>query len=1818
MRSIPSCWNKTLVQLGFKRKRRQSNRGKERHVRRSLFESLEARQMLAITVDSTSNEILENGEVTLLEAVLVANGSLVTTDATGTAGLDTINFDLPANSEIVLQSQLSILEDLILEGPGTDSLTIRGSGTQRAFYVNTGIDATLSGLTITGGNATGSGAAGDGGGIYHAGDLLTLESVELYDNRADYNGGGLYADTGSSVAISNSIFDLNSAKYGGGALIRSNGSNEISVTESTFSSNTADVSGVGSGGGLYIWGGNNAPTAEITNTTFSGNYAAQFTGGLRAQNGGTILVVNSTITNNSAGVWAGGVSAYGSPTHSILEIHNTILADNHDPDNNTSYDDADGHIDASSSYNLVGVTNSSTLQDETTNKNVVIGTAEPLLSELSDYGGGTPMHALLPDSLAIGAGSNAEAAAVGLTVDQRGTGYNRVNGSLVDIGAHEANVVQLASDDSVIVYGSDLPDNIAVSADNLSASWPYGVAVINSRVFTFTRTPSSITVFAGDDIDNLTNFTSSSTAPVVLNGEGGDDFLQGGILEDQLFGGAGNDRLTGSLGNDLLDGGTGQDDLIGGDGDDTYQDHGLDGEQDVITGGPGIDTPDEVAISGADTGITSAPYTLQLNWPAGGAAIGTVHWGDGSSTQVTDADTSVNHTFLSYGALEISFEAELAGDIITSVPISVAVMTDQPVSPVITNVFFDFTNNSPDIYRDFLESVHWDNFTTGAVTFELEQSPNGLDSWTSVTTSALTEVKVRHAHDPFYYRVRTIKEIGGIDEYSDWSDPRRRVANDLAVDFEVVPQGITSEVVLSWNNEFLVDQDPSATTYTISRRIRGESAWGDPVMSATADAMGLSWTDVVASDVIYEYRVVRSGPAIGSGEFLVATGIDASVQEDRGSVVLLVDDRFNVTLSLELARLEQDLIGDGWNVIRQNVDVSDPNTTVESLRQDVIGYYDSHEGLSSEVKSVLLLGRIPIPKSGWVDPGGHGRLDAVSADAFYGDIDGIWTDSTVNAFTSKIGGILESSNRPGDGKYDQSTVPADGDGAAQELAVGRIDMRGMALEDPNSSYTGDGAWQSYTIEVGKTFTGSFDSLAFVVGDVDVQGGAVLGSGEFRNLVINDGTTPTPIDFDSLIYSEGRVEHATRRVALNNASIATIEANVTASTLTAHVDKNNWLVAKQDIGGDGTTDPFVITEDTVLTFEFRSDSGNVPDNVAIGFDRDDTFFDPENTAGLETFDEDFLFRVNSIGIATSMWGQAVDTSVEYDLIRRYLDKDHAYRHGLVEVENRVIVDDVLTPTTSLDNAFSMFDADDLSRVWTNNNAIDETSALWAFGGASGSAYYIGGDKGDPPNNRAQAIATELLLEATSNAVFTTTLSSFSHEWDRADGVLRSILADEGLGLTAMYSGFADNRDFRSMGIGSTIGDAYVETQDRSSGDGHVYRSILGDPTLRLHVLDAPSNVVVQTATASEVQVTWDASPEDTNNGGILDAGYGGEFLGYHVYKAASLSGPFTKVTDTSGEDLFSGTSAVVVGDSTSVYMVRAVKLESGNSGVYTNLSQGVFAEGDSLAPQVINVTISGSSSLHAPYSFDAVDGTGAQLKTVPVGGADTIAITFDEPVQVSSGDLEVVGLRTAFVPALAQFNYDSQTNTAAWQFSALPANDQFVISLPDSVTDLAGNNLDGEWINPSGTGTTNPLVSEFPSGDGTAGGNFDFVVTLLAGDADLDNLITGLDFFIWQVNAGGSNKTFAEGDFDGDGDVDSADSSLLWSNYGASMRSISILADLDGDNDVDDDDFNVVNGNLGMMSGATYADGDLDGDEDVDQDDLDLLFAQLGTDLELVS
>jgi hypothetical protein len=305
---------------------------------------------------------------------------------------------------------------------------------------------------------------------------------------------------------------------------------------------------------------------------------------------------------------------------------------------------------------------------------------------------------------------------------------------------------------------------------------------------------------------------------------------------------------------------------------------------------------------------------------------------------------------------------------------------------------------------------------------------------------------------------------------------------------------------------------------------------------------------------------------------------------------------------------------------------------------------------------------------------------------------------------------------------------------------------------------------------------------------------------------------------------------------------------------------------------------------------------------------------------------------------------------------------------------------------------------------------------------------------------------------------------------------------------------------------------------------------------------------------------------------------------------SLSGGATSCSITLPTFTTDGTYAVTVkvGES-------SITEEAKRSAASSSLSLTI----DTAAPQVVRVTISGSGSAHDPFDFDENNtdvGTGKQLRTVPVGGADEIQIEFDEDVGIAAGSsetlkeqlsLEGVVFDNDLLGSSATIN-TSDASAPQWTFPSVFDMDQYVLTLDDDLVDLAGNALDGEWTNPFTwfdntvpEDNSNATISTFPSGNDAAGGDFVFRFMILPGDVNRDKVVGVADYNEMEANGpetGGSVSTFEQGDIDGDGDVTNAD------DY-------SVLIDVD------------VFGMVFLVWEAQFQVGDLDIDLDVDYDDI---------------
>jgi hypothetical protein len=428
-----------------------------------------------------------------------------------------------------------------------------------------------------------------------------------------------------------------------------------------------------------------------------------------------------------------------------------------------------------------------------------------------------------------------------------------------------------------------------------------------------------------------------------------------------------------------------------------------------------------------------------------------------------------------------------------------------------------------------------------------------------------------------------------------------------------------------------------------------------------------------------------------------------------------------------------------------------------------------------------------------------------------------------------------------------------------------------------------------------------------------------------------------------------------------------------------------------------------------------------------------------------------------------------------------------------------------------------------------------------------------------------------------------------------------------GITSFGYGYTGGPDVIA-GTNSSFGEMFVDTRVSA------YASWI-DSLVDIIAPTAPGGLDLTVTSDSGVfsndDITNDTTPTFTwtaaNGTGSTIAGY---------WWAVDDATPATGGTFTTSLSATPSTP----GNGNHTFYVAAVD-SSGNIGSASSLLFQI----DTVAPRIGNVTISGSSSTHAPFVFDNpnddlndFDGFGIQLRTVPVGGANRLAIQFNEGVgNVVAASLSARALTFGSLATLATGGFSYANGVGTWMFNAPLTADQHLITLLDTVTDLAGNALDGEWTNPFSVNTSSTAgVSVFPSGNGTAGGQFKFVFTILPGDANLNNYVEGNDFLIWQQNIGPSNRTFTQADYNGDGVANIADNTIWQQNSGKHLMDL-VFADFNHDGQVNQADLDIILGHFGATN-ASHADGDVDDDGNVNGLDWMIWQRQNGLTLSWVS
>ncbi len=369
-----------------------------------------------------------------------------------------------------------------ITGPAA-GVTISGGGMSRAFQVDPGVTASISGLTISGGAigypSSGAGLANYGtttlagctlsgnsaydvagaAGVFNSGAAnLTMTDCTVSGNFGSGTGG--LANDGTANLTDCTL----SGNFGSGLL--NYGTANLTMTGCTVSGNSTKYAG----GGVY-----NSGTANLTDCTVSGNSAVEGGGGV--YNSGTANLTGCTVSGNSATFDGGGLASYGpaGPANLI----DTIVAGNTDPSGASDI----GGSDVSGSDNLIGTGGSGGLASGVDGNIVLTSLTDLGLAQLGDNGGPTQTMALLPGSAAIGAGVIVDypGTTTPITTDQRGAPLDSPN---PDIGAFQTQSSTLISltfsgitNKSSITYGASSVTISGMLADGPQAPAGETVAV---------------------------------------------------------------------------------------------------------------------------------------------------------------------------------------------------------------------------------------------------------------------------------------------------------------------------------------------------------------------------------------------------------------------------------------------------------------------------------------------------------------------------------------------------------------------------------------------------------------------------------------------------------------------------------------------------------------------------------------------------------------------------------------------------------------------------------------------------------------------------------------------------------------------------------------------------------------------------------------------------------------------------------------------------------------------------------------------------------------------------------------------------------------------------------------------------------------------------------------------------------------------------------------------------------------------------------------------------------------------------------------------
>ena len=294
--------------------------------------------------------------------------------------------------------------------------------------------------------------------------------------------------------------------------------------------------------------------------------------------------------------------------------------------------------------------------------------------------------------------------------------------------------------------------------------------------------------------------------------------------------------------------------------------------------------------------------------------------------------------------------------------------------------------------------------------------------------------------------------------------------------------------------------------------------------------------------------------------------------------------------------------------------------------------------------------------------------------------------------------------------------------------------------------------------------------------------------------------------------------------------------------------------------------------------------------------------------------------------------------DFKMVENYLRKLHQFKIAAVKVPNKAFISDNFN---YLGGEMPMRSGWNNASCMVGKNNITSTGNY--FDSCKANSYLYANVMGGGSFTNCSGVGASNQFTDSIRAVFNVMFGSYFGDWNTQDNFLRSCLASKGLTLTNVWA-HRPHWYFHQMAMGMQIGHSVIIAQNNLTDfslkygyigsfggnylDRRISMNLMGDPTLRMHYFDGAKNLNSnKTNSNKNVVLTWTASSEP----GVV---------GYHVYRTSRNGGVDYPITTAPLNALtFTDLNPY---NGTNYYVVKAIKLETSNTGTYYNSSWGVMA------------------------------------------------------------------------------------------------------------------------------------------------------------------------------------------------------------------------------------------------------------------------------------